>query len=272
ERSGETPKPREEAELESATRLTRMALVAVVLIYLQLIAGAVMRHYEAGLAIPDFPLSYGQVLPPTSAEQLADANARRAFQMQLPPVTQAQVWLHFAHRIGAVFVSVAIIAMVTLALRRFRGRVSWELVNGAYLAAVAGLAALGAAGAIGSRSGWVAGVTMLSLATIAAFILRAFFRRMGDARAILAPAILSAALLLAQVTLGILTVLLRKPADIASAHVAVGALTLVTTFVLTIRAWRLKAVSSSTCTAAGAARASDDEETEAFTREPVLAA
>jgi heme A synthase len=39
--------------------------------------------------------------------------------------------------------------------------------------------------------------------------------------------------------LGILTVLLRKPADIASAHVAVGSLLLVTTCVIAVRAMRL---------------------------------
>ena len=47
------------------------------------------------------------------------------------------------------------------------------------------------------------------------------------------------ALLLTQLTLGAATVLLRKPADVASAHVAVGALTLMTTFVLAVRAVRL---------------------------------
>ena len=47
------------------------------------------------------------------------------------------------------------------------------------------------------------------------------------------------ALLLAQITLGVLTVLLKKPADITSAHVAVGALVLVTTFVLAVRSMRL---------------------------------
>jgi heme A synthase len=41
------------------------------------------------------------------------------------------------------------------------------------------------------------------------------------------------------VTLGILTVLWRKPADIASMHVAVGALTLMTTFVVLVRAMRV---------------------------------
>src|SRR3712207_3029054 len=37
-------------------RLARIATVACVIIYLQLIAGAVMRHEGAGLAVPDFPL------------------------------------------------------------------------------------------------------------------------------------------------------------------------------------------------------------------------
>lgn len=40
------------------------ALVTTVLIYFQIIVGAVTRHSGAGLAIPDFPLSYGQILPP----------------------------------------------------------------------------------------------------------------------------------------------------------------------------------------------------------------
>ena len=49
-------------------------------------------------------------------------------------------------------------------------------------------------------------------------------------------------LLLNQITLGVLTVLLRKPADIASMHVAVGALSLLTAFVIGVRALRLHAL------------------------------
>ena len=45
--------------------------------------------------------------------------------------------------------------------------------------------------------------------------------------------------LAAQLVLGLATVYYRKPADVASAHVAVGALVLVTSFVLTVRAVRL---------------------------------
>ena len=46
-------------------------------------------------------------------------------------------------------------------------------------------------------------------------------------------------LLVLQIKLETLTVLKRKPADIASAHVAVGAPTLATMFILTVRAIRL---------------------------------
>jgi heme A synthase len=61
------------------------------------------------------------------------------------------------------------------------------------------------------------------------------------------PAILLLILLATQITLGVLTVLLKKPADLASAHVAVGALVLVTTFVLAVRSMRVypKTVSTS---------------------------
>ena len=224
-------------------RLFTFSAIAVALIYLQLIVGAVMRHYEAGLAIPDFPTSYGAVLPPTSETQLAEANGHRAYTLNLPPVTLAQVWLHFAHRMGAILVSAAVIAAVTLALRQ-RRRTRWEPIVGAFLAAFAGFVGLGAADAVGSTRGWIAGIPVLSMAVVAFFVCRAFLRRMRESRPLLAPAVLAAALLLVQLILGILTVLLRKPADVASAHVAVGALTLATTFVLAVRAWRLAAVST----------------------------
>lgn len=262
-------------EADAMHRLFTLSAIAVGLIYLQLIIGAVMRHYEAGLAIPDFPLSYGHVLPPATPEHLADANRQRAFEMQLPPVTQGQVWLHFAHRLGAIAVSIAVIAGVTIALRQ-RRRTRWEPIVGAFLAAVAGLLGLGAAYAVGSTRGWLAGIPVFSTSVVAVFVLRAFLRRMRDARPILAPAVLAAALLLIQLTLGILTVVLRKPADIASAHVAMGALALVTTFTLTVRAARTSALATASCKAAGSAGDTSDHNSTSTAhpseREPVLAA
>lgn len=39
------------------------AVLTTVLVYLQIVVGAVTRHSGAGLAIPDWPLSFGQLLP-----------------------------------------------------------------------------------------------------------------------------------------------------------------------------------------------------------------
>jgi cytochrome c oxidase assembly protein subunit 15 len=70
------------------------ALLAVV--YLQILAGALMRHLGAGLAIPDFPLSFGHVIP--------------AF-------TSTQIAVNFAHRAGAAIVTISVIAMYIRLLR-----------------------------------------------------------------------------------------------------------------------------------------------------------
>lgn len=72
------------------------ALVATGLVWLQLLIGAVMRHMGAGLAIPDFPLAFGHVIP--------------AFE-------SAAIVVHFAHRVGALVVF-AFVARLCLAARR----------------------------------------------------------------------------------------------------------------------------------------------------------
>ena len=161
-------------------RLVLLGAMTVAAVYAQLVVGALMRHHQAGLAIPDLPLAYGKVLPPINQQQLDAVNYVRVRQYDLDAVTLGQVWLHFGHRLGAVLVSVMVIALATLVIRRYRMQPR-----------------------------------------------------------LLRPALLLVFLLAAQLTLGVLSVLLRKPADVASAHVAVGALVLVSSFVLTARAARL---------------------------------
>ena len=169
-----------ETGLSHGRGLVTLAMLTVAAIYLQLVVGATMRHFGAGLAIPDLPLAYGKMLPPLSHERLDAINWIRVRQWNLEPVTLGQVWLHFGHRAGAVIVTVLILALASWVLGRYRTRP--ELAR---------------------------------------------------------PAVLLLFLLTGQLTLGVLTVALRKPADVASAHVAVGALVLVTSFVLASRAVRI---------------------------------
>ena len=70
-------------------RLRALALMTTVLVFVQILLGATMRHNAAGLAIPDFPLAFGGIVPPR---------------------WNAGVAIHFAHRVGALVVFCAILA------------------------------------------------------------------------------------------------------------------------------------------------------------------
>jgi cytochrome c oxidase assembly protein subunit 15 len=78
----------------AAVRLAAAAATAIALV--QLVLGATIRHRGAGLAIPDFPLAFGRVIP---------------------PFEDSAVVLHFAHRVGALAV---LTAVTVLAVRTRR--------------------------------------------------------------------------------------------------------------------------------------------------------
>ena len=79
--------------------LALLAGATTAAVFGQLVLGALMRHMGAGLAIPDFPLAFGRVLPPLAT----------------PYVT-----IHFAHRVGALVVALAVAVTVTHVLRTHR--------------------------------------------------------------------------------------------------------------------------------------------------------
>ena len=61
--------------------LRLVATTTTAFIYLQILVGATMRHSDAGLAIPDFPLVFGGIVPPEWTPQIAihlRASRRRA--------------------------------------------------------------------------------------------------------------------------------------------------------------------------------------------------
>ena len=77
------------------------------LVYIQLIIGALMRHTQSGLAIPDFPLSGGYIIPTFNQEMLNTIQSMQ-FESGLPFVTLSQIIIHYFHRIGALAVSISI--------------------------------------------------------------------------------------------------------------------------------------------------------------------
>lgn len=99
-----------------AKRMVKLALVTTFFVYVQLILGATMRHQHRDLSILDFPLAYGRVIPDTSPARIVQINAWRDARA-LSDVTPAQIWLQMAHRAGAVFVAVCVVATLVFAVR-----------------------------------------------------------------------------------------------------------------------------------------------------------
>src|SRR4029079_6035265 len=88
----------------------RLTIVTTGWIYVQILIGATMRHTDAGLAIPDFPLAFGHLIPPHWDPKIA---------------------IHFAHRVGALVASLLIIATTGHVL--YHHRVRGALVRPAIL-------------------------------------------------------------------------------------------------------------------------------------------
>ena len=142
-----------------------LLLVVFGVTLVQLLVAASMRHQHAGLAIPDFPLAYGKLYPPTDPEFLREVNARRTDFLHDEPVTALHVHLQMLHR----GLAVALVGLV--------GRAAFLLFRS------------------GRPGRWMGGLwgTLLTM----------------------------------QFLLGAVTIWSRKAADVATAHVAVGALLLV---------------------------------------------
>jgi cytochrome c oxidase assembly protein subunit 15 len=76
--------------------LPALAWTTTALVFGQLVLGALMRHMGAGLAIPDFPLAFGRIVP---------------------PLVSPYIEVHFAHRVGALVVALAVGTTATVAAR-----------------------------------------------------------------------------------------------------------------------------------------------------------
>jgi cytochrome c oxidase assembly protein subunit 15 len=143
-------------------RLRHIVTATTALIYAQILIGATMRHTGAGLAIPDFPLMFGHLVPDHWDPKIA---------------------VHFAHRVGALVVTLAIAA--TSARVWYHGRGRRELVRPAAL--LVGLVAvqvtLGALTVLTARNPWINSLHVvcgaLVLATSLVLTLRAWRPRVA---------------------------------------------------------------------------------------------
>jgi heme a synthase len=166
--------------------LRGLVLATTVLIFIQLIIAAAMRHQHAGLAISDFPLAHGQLWPDASADAVAHYNAQRATINGVNPITAFQIYLQMAHRL------VALAILVCVGICAWRAR------------------AMGTPGTAPASTD----NTLKSAETVLGVPV---YQRLS---------MLWLGLTVAQVGLGAATIWSNKAADVATAHVLVGALIL----------------------------------------------
>lgn len=102
--------------------LSLLGKVLTAAVFLQIVIGALMRHLGAGLAIPDWPLSFGKVVP---------------------PLTSLEIATNFAHRTWGLVVAALILGFAPVVFRRVNGGV--RTVYAVLVAAVTLQVALGGA-------------------------------------------------------------------------------------------------------------------------------
>jgi heme A synthase len=93
-----SPRRAERPRLDPGTRQTLRSWgsAAAVLVFLQSIMGAWVRHTDSGMACPDFPTCLGEWVPPMANHFVA---------------------AHFAHRVLAVLATLAVVALAVQLLR-----------------------------------------------------------------------------------------------------------------------------------------------------------
>ena len=154
--------------------------LTTLLILAQLVLGATMRHQHAGLAIPDFPLTYGKAWPALDSASITRYNQDRTDSLAANPITALQIILQLAHRATAAAIFLLVLTAAWTTFKKFPRQHLLTKLSAAWLC-----------------------------------------------------------LLLAQVTLGAATIWSNKSADIATLHVVVGALILLTGAFFSLAVWRV---------------------------------
>jgi cytochrome c oxidase assembly protein subunit 15 len=149
--------------------LQKAAMVTTVLIYVQIVVGATMRHTDAGLAIPDFPLAFGHLVPPE---------------------WNWGIGIHYAHRIGALVVTMMVVATTGHVFYHHRSRRQLLRPSLLLVALVTGQVTLGALTVLSGKHFIINSLHVVTgasvLVTSLVLTLRAHRARFGDS-AVAAP-------------------------------------------------------------------------------------
>ncbi len=110
-------------------RFRRLAFATVAIIYALILVGGIVRASGAGMGCPDWPLCFGQWIPPTDVAQLPadyqDIYADRGYAQT--EFNAVKTWTEYLNRLLGAFTGLAILAtfVAALPLRRATPSVPW---------------------------------------------------------------------------------------------------------------------------------------------------
>lgn len=93
--------------------LNKLSLAIVIVVFIQLFFGALLRHTYSGLAVPDFPLHYGKLFPSLSTDSLSSYN-QQLVSLEIKhsadrPVMAYQIIIHVIHRLWAYVAAIFLV-------------------------------------------------------------------------------------------------------------------------------------------------------------------
>ena len=77
----------------------RLALTTVVLLYLVVIAGSVVRATGAGMGCPDWPKCFGNLIPPTEAAQVSEQYLKSHPSFKIEEFNAVKTWTEYINRL-----------------------------------------------------------------------------------------------------------------------------------------------------------------------------
>ncbi|MBI3878422.1 MAG: COX15/CtaA family protein, partial [Verrucomicrobia bacterium] len=154
---------------EPSEKARRMFVCVTLMILLQLALGATMRHQHAGLAVPDFPLAYGKIYPPTDAAFLDSINRARTDTRDFNAITAFHIHLHMAHRVMAALIFAGILGCAMTLRKQIGGAHIFARLAWAWFGLVCAQALLGAGTVWSNKAADIATLHVMTGAASLAF-------------------------------------------------------------------------------------------------------
>lgn len=126
----------------AVTRFQTMASITVGAVIALILIGSLVRMTGSGMGCPDWPMCFGQIIPPTDVSQLPD-NYRTEFAVagkEIAEFDAFKTWVEYLNRLFGVLVG--LLGIITLVMgfrvREYDKGLMWLSLGGLFLIVLAG--------------------------------------------------------------------------------------------------------------------------------------